>query len=782
MKDFNVRLFAVLLLIVCKISVFSQISSVSTNSVLAAGQNAVQDENIRLKRLSDLAKVWGTVKFFHPYLAYRKINWDEALIKTIPLVNSAKTPQDYQSAINQMFSFLNDKATRAEIDGKAATTVKETQSRTEETSRLDKDVLIIRPFQLAALRVKSGERYRQELQKIFQAAALVKNIVIDVRSRNITSVPGFYIHDFFHNELAKILDFNLTLSSWRYRVHNGYASQLNVGSGGYYSGLFTDTPQIIFGTSKTKTPKLAFIIDTKTPSTDVLGALQATRHALIIQEGEPIEQSVNTFTMSLTDNVSVKIRKAEMVNSDGTIGFNPNLLLPQDENPDAAIEKTIKALQKSNLQNSFIGEAVKISPPLSEKDEPYAAMEFPDKEYRLLALFRFWNIINFFYPYKHLFDKSWDDVLPRYISEFEADTNALEYQTTVREMIAEVPDSHVTVYGAKIFDNQLGGYFAPVQIAPIEGKSVVVKFLDEETKTNSGLQIGDEITAINGVSVSEIFKQRAKYWAASNSRTLLRNLHNSLLRGKQNDSFKLSVKGATGNTRNVELKATLTGAEYLDKREKIGKNLPVFGVLHEGFGYVDLGRLKLEEVDKMFEAIKATPATIFDMRGYPDQTAGEIASRLTNKTNITGALLSRPILMAINLGSTNFGESKFAFEQKLPERKGDVYQGKVVMLINEVTQSQAEHLCLFFEAATNVTFIGTPTAGTNGDVTDLVLPGKLTVIFSGHDVRHSDGRQLQRLGIQPTIKAAPTIEGIRKGKDEILDAAISYLGKLGKQQ
>jgi len=103
-------------------------------------------------------------------------------------------------------------------------------------------------------------------------------------------------------------------------------------------------------------------------------------------------------------------------------------------------------------------------------------------------------------------------------------------------------------------------------------------------------------------------------------------------------------------------------------------------------------------------------------------------------------------------------------------------------LINEDAISQAEHTCLFFEAATDVTFIGTPTAGANGDVTVMVLPGNLVVSFSGHDVRHADGRQLQRVGIQPTIKAAPTIRGVIDGRDEILEAAVKFLsGSVSKK-
>ena len=104
-----------------------------------------------------------------------------------------------------------------------------------------------------------------------------------------------------------------------------------------------------------------------------------------------------------------------------------------------------------------------------------------------------------------------------------------------------------------------------------------------------------------------------------------------------------------------------------------------------------------------------------------------------------------------------------------------MYKGKVLMLINEDAISQSEHTCMFFEAATDVTFVGTPTTGANGDVTYMVLPGNLGISFTGHNVRHADGRQLQRIGIQPTVKVAPTVRGVAAGRDEILEAAVKYL-------
>jgi C-terminal processing protease CtpA/Prc len=97
------------------------------------------------------------------------------------------------------------------------------------------------------------------------------------------------------------------------------------------------------------------------------------------------------------------------------------------------------------------------------------------------------------------------------------------------------------------------------------------------------------------------------------------------------------------------------------------------------------------------------------------------------------------------------------------------------MLIDERAVSQSEHSGLFFEAANGTTFIGSPSAGANGDITDLVLPGDITLVFTGHDVRYPDGRQLQRVGLRPQVYVRPTLPGIQSGKDEVLDRALEFL-------
>ena len=155
------------------------------------------------------------------------------------------------------------------------------------------------------------------------------------------------------------------------------------------------------------------------------------------------------------------------------------------------------------------------------------------------------------------------------------------------------------------------------------------------------------------------------------------------------------------------------------------------------------------------------------MRGYPRGTAWTIAPRINTKEAVSAAEFRRPFVAA-----SGFSYGAFNFLQRIPDRNGKpLYRGKTVMLIDDRAISQSEHTGLFFEAANGTTFIGSPTMGANGDVTTVTVPGGIVISFSGHDVRHADGRQLQRVGLIPQIEVRPTIQGIREGRDEVLERA-----------
>ena len=42
-------------------------------------------DSVRFDRLAALGRLWATVKYFHPALAHRPVDWDSALVATIPI-------------------------------------------------------------------------------------------------------------------------------------------------------------------------------------------------------------------------------------------------------------------------------------------------------------------------------------------------------------------------------------------------------------------------------------------------------------------------------------------------------------------------------------------------------------------------------------------------------------------------------------------------------------------------------------------------------------------------
>ena len=49
--------------------------------------------------------------------------------------------------------------------------------------------------------------------------------------------------------------------------------------------------------------------------------------------------------------------------------------------------------------------------------------------------------------------------------------------------------------------------------------------------------------------------------------------------------------------------------------------------------------------------------------------------------------------------------------------------------------------------------------------------------MTGIGVYYPDGKETQRIGIVPNVEVKPTIEGIKLGKDEVLEKAIEVINK-----
>ena len=71
--------------------------------------------------------------------------------------------------------------------------------------------------------------------------------------------------------------------------------------------------------------------------------------------------------------------------------------------------------------------------------------------------------------------------------------------------------------------------------------------------------------------------------------------------------------------------------------------------------------------------------------------------------------------------------------------------------------------------------VGEPTAGTNGNVTSVRLPGRYSISFTGMKVLKHDGSRHHGIGILPTVPRSRTLAGIAAGRDEQLEKAIEVV-------
>jgi C-terminal processing protease CtpA/Prc len=99
-------------------------------------------------------------------------------------------------------------------------------------------------------------------------------------------------------------------------------------------------------------------------------------------------------------------------------------------------------------------------------------------------------------------------------------------------------------------------------------------------------------------------------------------------------------------------------------------------------------------------------------------------------------------------------------------------QKLAVMMFLSVCPPYVRNTAMALHAAPDAIVIGSTTAGADGNVSEVPLPGGLRTMISGLGVFYPDGAPTQRVGIHIDVEARPTIAGIRAGRDEVLEAAI----------
>lgn len=650
------------------------------------------------ERLAALGRAWGMVKHAHPYLGSTDIDWDRAGVRAIERTLSAGNAEDLAAAVQEMFAALGDPATRVMTACAGGETRPPLQSQR---------VTIVDLRQCAAV----------DLAAI--APPLIRGTVAAPAQRKVA-----------HNG---------------YKSHHPYWAEART----YGSSYILEQGASFTGTGASA-GRVVFVVDEHSTLPEIAKAMLAAGQASMISVGPYRDLGMTWKTVPLEDGYEARIRTSE-----------PAIVVAQRAGlsagaSDAAIVAAAEESRPAPRRRAVRGPATTDVTYTWRADDPFADMKYPDAAYRVLAAFRYWNAIHFFYPYKHLIDP-WDPRLEPMIEKLLGVESQSEYELALAELTTWVPDGHSWSFTTAY--RELQGLAAPpFHTEPAEGKVVVTLFTNADAANAAGVRIGDELLAIDGRPIEERLAELRRYISASTPGM------------KENVAAYHSPRGPNDSEPLLRFRRP-DGTEYETRvrRSTAWRIAPApavfWKVLPGNIGYVDVGFLRDEDVAAMKRDLADTRAVIFDMRGYPRMLTGY----LTHWVNVRGPKPSAEIRIPQVIG----GDVSEAYRvQNTGPANPSAYRGRTFVLVGERTQSAAEHFGLGMEAAAGSTFVGSSTSGANGNITDVAVPGGHFITFTGMDVRHGDGRQLQRVGIVPHVHVPRTVANIAAGVDEVLEKAI----------
>lgn len=403
----------------------------------------------------------------------------------------------------------------------------------------------------------------------------------------------------------------------------------------------------------------------------------------------------------------------------------------------------------------------------SFENEKEIIPDFSKRHQKLTFLFRYWNTIEYYFPYKYLTDKKWDDVLKEYIPQFVEVENISEFDFAIRLLTTEINDGHSIYLSEKGLNVRYPykKYRSPIRFVYAKDKFLVsglwYYMKNSGRVSDYGMELGDELVAVNGRDPKEIMKNEiSNYYGTSNFNLLCNNNNDFLLQS---------------NTTSMEVTYRRSGELFTDSI-KIAplEYLPCYPIPNEtisvkdSIAYVNLPFVKREELFEMIHKIQKTKGAVLDMRGYPDPyMIYDIAAFFSSE--------DRSFVKTSRIIPQNPGNFKFSDSNNSGYLQMNYYKGKIVVLVDYSTVSSSEYNTMRMQSIPGVITIGSQTAGSDGNITYIPLRNDLQFGFSSLGIYYPDGGETQRVGVRIDEEVYPTPQGLKEGRDEVVERAIKII-------
>ncbi|HEX6083324.1 MAG TPA: hypothetical protein VF266_02285 [Thermoanaerobaculia bacterium] len=547
--------------------------------------------------------------------------------------------------------------------------------------------------------------------------------VVDLRPQ-----PGRCSAPLLSNDLEPLLvRGNVPHVTHRKVRHHGYRPQN--GESDFDSSFTTVNVGTIRGEATTL-QKVVFIVDERSLIPPVATALAAANQATFLSVGAfPLHTAVDHCQMALGDGSIVTLRTSELIDGDGYSAEPAPMMTLAAQTAES--EVLAAALQLARPRGGRRRGASSMSTaPLGDyewqADATFATADVPSPEERILAAFRIWNVMHFFHGSRELLGE-WN--LNDVVWALEHAATRRDYELALAEMLAKVPDAHALVDAPSVLALR-GSAVPPFELLPVEGKPVVIASAAEAVKP------GDELLRIDGRDVAERRSELTRY---ASSLSAVRDL----AKGAAGTTSAFTFRRPDGSQYEVSL---ARGASAAVKPEKAWR------ILDGNVAYVDVSAL--EDVEALLDDVASTDTMILDLRS--ERVSAEIAQRLNTTGSGVASVMRIPVLLG---GALQYLDNADVVSPQT------TYAGEIIALVDERTPSGAALVL------TGANLVGIAGTSAQGDLSHLVVPGNVTIRFTGSAIRNPDGAS----AIEPHVVVARTIRGLAEGRDEILEAALAVV-------
>jgi C-terminal processing protease CtpA/Prc len=385
-----------------------------------------------------------------------------------------------------------------------------------------------------------------------------------------------------------------------------------------------------------------------------------------------------------------------------------------------------------------------------------------DAGYRVLSLVRLWNIIEYWFPYRDQIDGNWKAALREFLPRIVAATSWDAYRLELLAFITRIGDTHANLWSELAVRPPRGRCTWPVAVRVVEGKVTVSAYTDTVSGPASGLEIGDVVEAMDGHPIDSLIASWSPFYSASNPPTRMRDIARSLSRGDCGEAPVTIDRSGRSLTMTVaRTRPTSTPARTHDRPGA------TFQLLSPDVAYLKLSSIHARDLPGYLQQAGGTRGLVIDIRNYPSEFV---------VFALGSHLVDAPTPFARFTKGNLHNPGAFTWRGGAPlQPQPPIYTGKVAILVDEVSQSQAEYTTMALRAGPRAVVVGSTTAGADGNVSSIPLPGGIATMMSGIGVFYPNGTPTQRVGIVPDVVVTPTIEGIREGRDEVLEVALRQI-------